>query len=390
MQLSDRDRQLLLPEVSPEMLRPEFWCKRFPDLELDADWIGTVGLPSEPTIESYINNINQLGNLYNEDGSPLALEKTIERSAWWNRPEYGLLTEAGDLKLLPREEPLFSCKGKSNFDRNQLSGLDPGDQVNLFGRSADGNWFGVISDTGIGWVKQNIVGTGTKNEVQAYQNEQPRLVLIDPDAIILWEGGTISASMGCSFPLNDHFRRTIVFPRRNHQRKSIYKTGIIIGETVRDHLPQTTHHLIRQAFKYLGYRYAWGDRDPKGFGRDCSRLVKDVLRSIGFRPPRNSREQLAAGKKRITLAGMNTTERLNRLKAVPPGSLLFTAGHVMFYLGEYRGEVYAIHALSGYKQISNNMEEPVKVNQVVVSGLSLGLGTNAGSLLEQLTEVIEV
>lgn len=139
-----------------------------------------------------------------------------------------------------------------------------------------------------------------------------------------------------------------------------------------------------------GLSLCLGDRDPLGYGLDCSRLVRDVLRTIGFKPPRNSREQLAAGKNRITLVGMNIPQRLARLKQTPPGSLFFTAGHVMIFLGEYRGEVYAIHALNSYRRNVNNQEESVKVKQVVVSELSLGLGTSTGSLLEQLTEIIEV
>lgn len=390
MRLSDSAQPLLLPGVSPEMLRPKFWCKRSPDLDLDTDWIGTVKIPSEPAIKNYFNNINQWENLYNEDGSPLTPEKTIAGFKCWDRPEYGLLTEAGDLKLLPREKPLFSNKEISDLDRNQLSGLDPGDRVNLFGLSPDGNWFNAASDAGIGWVKREIIGIGSGNEVQTYQNQVSRITMIEPSSRILSGDGIIRASMGSSFPLCDYFRQTVVIPVRSFKGSLRFKTGIIIEETVRDHLPQTTHHLIRQAFKYLGYPYAWGDRDPLGYGLDCSRLVRDVLRTIGFKPPRNSREQLAAGKNRITLVGMNIPQRLARLKQTPPGSLFFTAGHVMIFLGEYRGEVYAIHALNSYRRNVNNQEESVKVKQVVVSELSLGLGTSTGSLLEQLTEVIEV
>ena len=62
----------------------------------------------------------------------------------------------------------------------------------------------------------------------------------------------------------------------------------------------------------------------------------------------------------------------------------------MLFLGEYQGEVYAVHALNNYRRIADNKEEPVKVKQVVVSGLNLGSGTGAGSLLEQITEAVEV
>lgn len=391
VQLPYNGQPLLLPGASPEMLDPEFWCARFWDLSLDDDWLKEIKVPYNAAIKDYLKNISsQWEDLINEDGSPLSPKEIADYPDWWSQPEYGLITHPIDLKLLPRDEPLFSVGSQTVLDRNQLSGLDPGEPVYLFGVSPDGNWYGVVSDAGIGWVKQDAVGIGSKNQIQDYQDDHSRLTIIDPNPKIILGDGIIRASMGSSFPLNDHIRRTIMIPGRNSRGSLKFKTGIIIEEAVRDHLPKTAHHIIRQAFKYLGYPYAWGDRDLEGYGRDCSRLVMDVLRTMGFRPPRNSREQLAAGKKRINLSSMSIPKRLTRLKKAPPGSLLFTPSHVMFLLGEYQGEIYVIHALSSYRQIINNKEEPVKAKQVVVSGLSLGLGASTGSLLEQLTEVIEV
>ncbi|MGE5606673.1 MAG: NlpC/P60 family protein [Bacteroidota bacterium] len=391
MQLPNNEQPLLLPGVSPKMLCPAFWTVRFPDFNLDADWIGNFKYQPELSLRDYLANSDSLlKNLYTEDGTPPACEKIFSQINVWDGFEYGLMVESGDLKLLPQETSLFSNKGEPDLDRNQLSGLDPGDQLTIFGISADGNWLGVISDAGVGWIERKLVGIGPRKEIENYLNEPDRLTTIDPCPKILLNNRTIDASMGCNFPLNDHLRHTVIIPGRNPKGELSYKTGAIIGETVRDHLPKSAHYLIRQAFKYLGHRYAWGDRNAEGKGRDCSRLIRDVLRSLGFKPPRNSREQLAASKNRINMSGMNLSQRLVGLRKLSPGSLLFTSGHVMFFLGEYQGEVYAIHALNNYRRIADNIEEPVKVKQVVVSGLTLGSGTGAGSLLEQITEVVEV
>lgn len=392
MQLPNKEQALLLPSVSPKMLSPAFWTARFPDLDLDPDLMGNFKYQPELSLRNYLAaSDSRLKSLCAVDGAPLAYEKIFTQIKVWDDFEYGLMVEAGNLKLLPQRTPLFSTKGEPDLDRNQLSGLDPGDPLTLFGVSSDGNWLGVISDAGVGWVERKLVGIGSKKETEAYFNEPDRLTTIDPcPKILLNNNKTIEASMGCSFPLNDHLRHTVMIPRRDSKGKLTLQTGVIIGGAVRDHLPRTAHHLIRQAFKYLGYRYAWGDRDAEGNGRDCSRLVRDVLRSLGYRPPRNSREQLAVGKNRVNLAGLNLSQRLAILKKIPPGSLLFTSGHVMLFLGEYQGDAYVIHALNNYCRIADNKEEPVKVKQVVVSGLNLGSGTRAGSLLEQLTEAVEI
>lgn len=389
MQLLKKAQPLLLPRVSPKMLYPEFWLERFPDFELEQDWIGTWRAQPELSLKNYFENIdNRLENLYNKNG--LLPEKIIDSFIQWNQPEYGLITKACDLKLLPWDNPLLSNKGEPDLDRNQLSGLNIGDQVNIFGISMDGEWFIAVTDAGAGWIKRGMIGIGSKTEVRNFTNEQPRMVLIDPNTRIQTGELIITADMGCSFPINDYLRRTILIPQRNAKGNVRFITGAIIDEAARDHLPKTVHHLIRQAFKYLGHPYAWGDHDPEGYGLDCSSLVRNVLRTMGFEPPRNSQEQLAAGKKRIKLTSFNNNQRLNRLKKLAPGSLLFTPGHVMIFLGEDQNEVYVIHALYNYKQKANNGEESVKVKQVAVSGLTLGTGTATGSILDQLTEAIEV
>lgn len=392
MEMPKTGQPLLLPGVSQKMLRSTFWTTRFRDLGLAEDWIGNYKLTFKESFQTYLTNVNSgLEKLHSKDNGPLELKKIITGINYWERQEYGLLVEPGDLKLLPMAKPLFSKEGEPDLDRNQLSGLDPGDQVILFGISADGKWLAAVSGAGVGWVKQELVGVGTRKEIEDYLNEPDRLIMIDPRVKILSNAGSTEVSMGCSFPLNDHLRHTVVVPEKNSEGKLSFKIGAIVGGAVRDHLPKSAHHLVRQAFKYLGYRYAWGDRDAEGAGRDCSRLVRDVLRSLGFNPPRNSRDQLAVGKKRLRMEGLNIPQRFSLLHKVSPGSLLFTPGHVMFFLGEYQGEVYVIHALNNYRRIVDNKEEAlVQVKQVVVSGLSLGAGTGDGSLLEQITEVIEV
>ena len=392
MELTKNAQPLLLPDVSPKMLGPGFWTARFRDLDLAQDWIGDCKYrPPELSLRDYFASIDRhMKDFQTESsGSPLLREFRSQINLWESF-EYGLIVEAGDLKLLPQLIPLFSNRGEPDLDRNQLSGLDPGDPLTLFGVSSDGNWLGAISEAGVGWVERKLVGTGPRKVIENYLNEPNRLTTIDPSPKILSKNRTIEASMGCSFPLNDHLRHTAIIPAMDWKGELSFKSGVIIGGTVRDHLPRSAHHLIRQAFKYLGYPYAWGDRDAEGSGRDCSRLVRDVLKSLGFKPPRNSQEQLAAGQNRINMAAMNYAQRLAELKKVSPGSLLFTAGHVMVFLGEYQGNVYAIHALNNYRQIADNKEEPVKVKEVVVSGLTLGSGTRTGSLLEQITEVIKV
>lgn len=390
MQLAKLDRSLFLPGVVPEMLSPEFWLERFPDFDLDHQWMGAVKDQPKLALSDYFANIaHRLRNLSNKNG--LLPEKIIDNFIQWDRPEYGLMTQSGDLKLLPWESPLFlSNKEGPDLDRNQLSGLDIGDRVVVFGLSIDGQWYLTVTDAGTGWVKREMVGIGPEIQVRNFLSGRSRMVLLDPASRIQTKNSVIKASMGCSFPINDYSRRTVLIPHQNAKGNLEFIIGIIKDGAIRNHLPKTAYHLIRQAFKYLGHPYAWGDRDSEGCGRDCSRLIRDVLRTMGFNPPRNSQEQLIVGQKRINLAGLNNSQRITRLKRLAPGALLFTPEHVMIFLGEVQGEVYIIHALFKYLRPKNTGQEPVIVKRVAVSGLKLGMGTDGGSLLERLTEVVEV
>jgi NlpC/P60 family len=59
-------------------------------------------------------------------------------------------------------------------------------------------------------------------------------------------------------------------------------------DTSADYLPLTRANIIRQAFKFLGERYGWGDLYN---GRDCSGFASDVYRSMDVLLPPNSGAQ---------------------------------------------------------------------------------------------------
>jgi cell wall-associated NlpC family hydrolase len=135
--------------------------------------------------------------------------------------------------------------------------------------------------------------------------------------------------------------------------------------------------LLAQAFKLLLEPYAWGDSRLGIFGRDCSRLVRDVYATTGIIWPRNANQQEQVGNHRATFTPEMDDATRRRLIAeqVPPGALLIMPGHVMLYLGHIDGEPFAIHATSSGPY-----------SHVIVSDLSLGQEV---SLLQRLTHAVE-
>jgi len=72
-------------------------------------------------------------------------------------------------------------------------------------------------------------------------------------------------------------------------------------------------HIIDEARKFLGVPYLWGGITP--FGLDCSGLVQSVFRAAGINLPRDSKDQMKAGRE-IARGDIGTAD------------LLFFPGHV--------------------------------------------------------------
>jgi cell wall-associated NlpC family hydrolase len=93
--------------------------------------------------------------------------------------------------------------------------------------------------------------------------------------------------------------------------------------------------LISDAMGFLGVKYVWGGRSPKGF--DCSGFTSFVYEMSGVKIPRTSRSQSKTGK-------MVTVDDLQ------PGDLLFFhtgASRAVNHVGIYIGSGQFIHSSSG-------------------------------------------
>jgi hypothetical protein len=157
----------------------------------------------------------------------------------------------------------------------------------------------------------------------------------------------------------------------------IYKKERHVSQFGRGNQPCTPDSLLKAAFLLLGERYAWGDSCLGIFGRDCSRLAKDVYAVTGVVLPRNGDQQAQVGRIKVLTPDLPPAARraLITTEAIP-GDLLITPGHVMIYLGAIDGEPYVIHDKGGRHMC------------ILVS--TLDLGDSQPSLLEKLTHLVRV
>ena len=162
------------------------------------------------------------------------------------------------------------------------------------------------------------------------------------------------------------------------------------SDTAADYLPMTRANIIRQGFKFLGERYGWGHSYN---GRDCSGFVSEVYQSMGALMPRNTSAQSVspALQARLFNADDGQKARIDAVRALDVGDLVFIPGHVMMVIGNIDGEPYVIHDTTGISYRSDGGEMArVSLNAVSVTPL-LPLRVNeTETYVDRMTSIVKI
>jgi hypothetical protein len=118
------------------------------------------------------------------------------------------------------------------------------------------------------------------------------------------------------------------------------------ANTHQGYLDYTPKTILTQAFKFLNYPYGWGG----SFGeQDCSKFIQEIYATVGLKLPRNSSSQSIVGTNHINLTDMSKSTKEELINSFSPVgySIVHLKGHIMLYIGEYKGEPYIIHTVWG-------------------------------------------
>jgi len=120
----------------------------------------------------------------------------------------------------------------------------------------------------------------------------------------------------------------------------------------------------------LKSHYSWGGLYEE---RDCSSTLRDLYAPFGIWLPRNSSEQSKIGKV-ISLKNLSIEEKKKTIidKAIPFETLLYKKGHILLYLGVYKGEITVLHNVWGIKTMHNGVEGRNIIGRTIISSLELG------------------
>jgi hypothetical protein len=311
-------------------------------------------------------------------------------------PRYGLVTHYADVRFFPLDEGLYESSGDFDFDEVQNSTLDVGTPVAVVHQSADKKWYYVFSALSDGWIQADRVALGETKTVEEFVQSKRFAMVIKPKADIFLNEGLTDyydhMRMGTRVALVDISgnKAHILVPVADKDNKLQILQGYMEKDDIHEgYLPYTPRSILRQAFAMLNQGYGWGGMYGK---QDCSAFLDEVFATVGIVLPRDSKNQALAGKVLANFDNKISNEhKIQALKDVPGGTaILPMRGHIMLYLGMFEGRPYGIHAIWAYREHKGGKDIPRVINHVTVSDLSLGEGSQKGSLLKRLSRIVHI
>lgn len=421
---------LLLTSVTPEQFNADYWVSRLPNPEkilktpeelellnentraMVRDQIDIFKMPMKrdgrsvrELLELQYNMIKRR-ILFAVDDSyiPKSLfEQEIKPVTQWEKvPDqiqirWGAAVRPASVRALPTDVKMLEEKGDIEFDQLQFTLIKLWTPVAVLHESSDGGWYFIQAPYTRGWVKsEDIALFPTRDELKKYVRSKSFLVVTGESNPIYptsdLKNPIQMPSMGTILPLAAQTGAIHVLwlPKRGASGEVILGKGYVSrnSDVSKGYLPFTQRNVIRQAFKMLGARYGWGGTYN---GRDCSGFTQDVFLTLGVDMPRGSKEQGFTG---TQLGWFNYKEdaeaKTEALRSAVPGiTILRLPKHQMLYLGEINRQFYVIHS-TWAERYSMTSDAKNRINQVVVSDLTLNGQSYLGSLFDRIIEISDV
>lgn len=294
-----------------------------------------------------------------------------------SRTAHAITVRATNLRELPTHEPRFSRPtpdARTNpFDYFQYSLLPPGTPLFIAHTSLDGHWHYVECPVAGGWVDAEDIALVDDSFKRLWRSGRHAAFLRDKVRLPGARGG--EAGIGTIFPLarvrTDGGCNVLVPFRGADGMAASAELPLATGIAAPKPLPLTPGNVALVGNIMMGQPYGWGGTLGE---RDCSALTRDLFTPFGIWLPRNSMAQARRGVV-VPLEGLDAQEKETRVLAdgVPFLSLVGMRGHIMLYVGDYRGRPAIFHNVWGVRVVQNgNNDARYVIGRAVVTSLTPG------------------
>ncbi|OPY07048.1 MAG: hypothetical protein A4E66_02107 [Syntrophus sp. PtaB.Bin001] len=270
-----------------------------------------------------------------------------------NRRARGIVVENTDLRALPTNKPHF--EGLDNgtgypFDRLQVSTIAVNTPVYISHVSQDGAWMQVETSYYFGWVPARDVAVVDEAFIRSWQNGRYAVMITDPVPVYDEQGRfCFKAPLGAQFPIlnEEETHLQVWIGVADENRRGVLKVSRISRENAAQRpLKMTRANLARVANALLNQPYGWGGFNQN---RDCSAMTMDFFAPFGIWLPRNSGQQAHEAGRFIDLEQLSPAEKEEAILkyGVPYATLIWRKGHIMLYIGSYKGKALIFHNMWG-------------------------------------------
>ena len=286
-------------------------------------------------------------NFYRDIKEELNLE-ILKNST--RKTRYALTVKFVNQRVIPSKLALLKTSQQIHFDRNQNSALDIATPLAVIHSTENGQWHYAVGPTSSGWIANNAIAFADKEEIDSYLKSKKFVISTSAKSSIYLSGRYYDyLRMGVRLPkiMEIDDKTMVLIPSRGRNGKLILSNAILKTADVQEgYLPYTAQTILTQAFKFLHAPYGWGGMYGE---QDCSKFIQEIYATVGIRMPRNSTSQSNVGKAKVELEGLDKTTRAKLLRdtATIGGTIVHLKGHIVLYLGEYKGEPYIIHTVWG-------------------------------------------
>ena len=283
-----------------------------------------------------------------------------------------------DIKNFPSNIGLFKdskIPGEGYpFDYNQNTSIKINTPIYVSHYSKDKIWAYVETPYSFGWILRSNIAFVTSDFIKQYKNQNYAISIKDKFGIFNKYGRFESfVKMGTIFSIKKEFKDKIsvyhVIKNKNSYA-SLETIDILKNNIVKKPLVLNKSNLIQISNQLLKERYGWGGI---GFKRDCSSTTQDYFSPFGIWLPRNSYAQARSGNY-ISFKGLNKKQKEQMIlkHGIAFLTLIYSRGHIMIYIGQYKNKPVIYHNVWGVKTVSNGKIGRHIIGKTIITTLELG------------------